>query len=263
MTRSYDAHNQRAHRPRSTSRCSWDRPAPRATTRSSPCSLPVDVFDVLSFALEAKPARRARRAAREGPRHRGRGQHRRPRSAGAGEADGLGLLGTGDDRQGHTPCRGHGGRQHRCGYRATGGLAIDPRGRGTSTRPTTSSTSWLGGWVRMSRSSSIPRPAIGRGIGDLLQPLSLPELPLVLIFTDQPLSTAHVYREFDTRRTRRRTRPPSPPVRRRPMRSGGRCRPSRCGELLRNDLEETSCNLLPGLCDAKDRSCKKGRSGRS
>ena len=29
--------------------------------------------------------------------------------------------------------------------------------------------------------------------------------------------------------------------------------------LLRNDLEQTSCSLLPGLCDAKDTSSKKGR----
>jgi 4-diphosphocytidyl-2-C-methyl-D-erythritol kinase len=106
-----------------------------------------------------------------------------------------------------------------------------------------------------------PRPAIGRGIGDLLQPLPLPELPLVLIFTYQPLSTAHVYREFDLLN-------PAEDAAAFSARSAETeeqwRRVQGIGDvvkLLRNDLEETSCNLLPGLCDAKDIILEEGALG--
>jgi 4-diphosphocytidyl-2-C-methyl-D-erythritol kinase len=106
-----------------------------------------------------------------------------------------------------------------------------------------------------------PRPAIGRGIGDLLEPLPLPELPLLLIFTDQPLSSAHVYREFDTQNvaedlaafTARSTEAEEQWRRVQTVEDVTR--------LLRNDLEETSCNLLPGLCDAKDTLLQEGALG--
>lgn len=106
-----------------------------------------------------------------------------------------------------------------------------------------------------------PRPAVGRGIGDLLEPLPLPELPLVLVFTDQPLSTAHVYREFDARN----------PVEdaaafaARAAAESERWRRVRtiedAAKLLHNDLEETSCSLLPGLCDAKEILVQEGALG--
>ena len=106
-----------------------------------------------------------------------------------------------------------------------------------------------------------PRPAIGRGIGDLLEPLSLPDLPLVLVFTDQPLSTAHVYREFDLRN-------PAEAHEAFAARSSAeeeRWRRARTIDeiagLLHNDLEETSCSLLPGLYDAKDIILQEGAIG--
>lgn len=106
-----------------------------------------------------------------------------------------------------------------------------------------------------------PRPAIGRGIGDLLEPLSLPELPLVLIFTDQMLSTAHVYREYDLRRPGEA----GEAFAARSSEAEDHWRQVRTVEdisgLLRNDLEETSCSLLPGLCDAKDIIVQEGAVG--
>jgi 4-diphosphocytidyl-2-C-methyl-D-erythritol kinase len=42
-----------------------------------------------------------------------------------------------------------------------------------------------------------PRPAIGRGIGEILEPIELPELSLVLVPCDRHLSTGRVYQAFD------------------------------------------------------------------
>ena len=106
-----------------------------------------------------------------------------------------------------------------------------------------------------------PRPAIGRGIGDLLEPLPLPELPLVLIFTDQPLSTAHVYREFDALNPLEA----ADAFAARAAAEEQKWRLAKTVEdvakILYNDLEETSCNLLPGLCDAKDIILQEGALG--
>ncbi len=106
-----------------------------------------------------------------------------------------------------------------------------------------------------------PRTAIGRGIGDLLEPLPLPELPLVLIFTDQPLSTAHVYREFDVR---------NPPEESAAFAARSAAEEEKwrrvktvqdVAKSLSNDLEATSCDMLPGLCDAKDIILQEGALG--
>jgi len=106
-----------------------------------------------------------------------------------------------------------------------------------------------------------PRPAIGRGIGDLLEPLLLPELPLVLVFTDQPLSTAHVYREFDARN-------PVEDADAFVARAAFEEQKWRqvttvrdVAALLRNDLEETSCSLLPGVCEGKEVILQEGALG--
>ncbi|MBN1320137.1 MAG: 4-(cytidine 5'-diphospho)-2-C-methyl-D-erythritol kinase, partial [Thermoleophilia bacterium] len=42
-----------------------------------------------------------------------------------------------------------------------------------------------------------PRPAIGQGIGEILEPIELPELPLVLVPSHRHLSTERVYRAYD------------------------------------------------------------------
>jgi 4-diphosphocytidyl-2-C-methyl-D-erythritol kinase len=106
-----------------------------------------------------------------------------------------------------------------------------------------------------------PQPAIGRGIGDLLEPLPLPELQLVLIFTDQLLSTAHVYREFDLRNPAEELgsflkRAGAAEAQWRRVQSVGDM-----AGLLQNDLEATSCSLLPGLCDARDIIMQEGALG--
>jgi 4-diphosphocytidyl-2-C-methyl-D-erythritol kinase len=42
-----------------------------------------------------------------------------------------------------------------------------------------------------------PRPSIGQGIGELLEPLTLPVMHLVLVYLDHHLSTGSVYESFD------------------------------------------------------------------
>ncbi len=106
-----------------------------------------------------------------------------------------------------------------------------------------------------------PRPSFGRGIGDILEPLPLPELPLVLVYTDQPLSTAHVYREFDVRNAGEEhavfaARAAAEEARWREVRTVGEV-----ARLLRNDLEDTSCELLPGVCEAKETLLMEGVLG--
>jgi 4-diphosphocytidyl-2-C-methyl-D-erythritol kinase len=41
------------------------------------------------------------------------------------------------------------------------------------------------------------RPAVGRGIGEILEPIDLPDLALVLVVSNRHLSTERVYRAFD------------------------------------------------------------------
>ena len=106
-----------------------------------------------------------------------------------------------------------------------------------------------------------PRPAIGRGRGDLLEPLPLPELHLLLIFTDQPLSTAHVYREFDVRNAAENVADFTVRSTEAEKRWRRVLTVEDVAGLLRNDLEETSCSLLPGLCDAKDTLVQEGALG--
>ena len=42
-----------------------------------------------------------------------------------------------------------------------------------------------------------PRTALAKGVGDRLEPLALPEIPLVIVLPHEQLSTAEVYRTYD------------------------------------------------------------------
>jgi 4-diphosphocytidyl-2-C-methyl-D-erythritol kinase len=223
---------------------------------------PVDVYDVLSFTLEAKPAGEGRTAELQVKAH-----------SIAAEANIVAHALRSLER--HT------------GWLFTGKVSIDkgiPMAAGMGGGSTDAATALrVGAQVlreaggpdvsdadlrRLARALGAdvpffldPRPAIGTGIGDLLEPVELPELPLVLIFTDDMLSTAHVYREFDVRN-------PAQDLEAFAARSAVVQRHWRQVKsvdeviaLLQNDLEETSCNLLPGLCDAKDIILQEGALG--
>ena len=116
-------------------------------------------------------------------------------------------------------------------------------------------------------------PALGRGIGELLEPVVLPELPLVLILSDEPLSTAHVYRAFDAGHAREsresfRNRSEEAEAHWRDLeRTFGRD-PGPPGaaftavvSLLGNDLQETSFRLMPRLVAAGEALREEGALG--
>ena len=224
--------------------------------------VPVDVYDVLGFGLEAKPAGEGRPAELQVKAH-------------AIEAEANIVAHALHALERHT------------GWVFAGKVTIDkniPMAAGMGGGSTDAATALLAGarilreaggpnvsdadLRRLARALGAdvpffldPRPAVGTGIGDVLQPLPLPELSLVLIFTDQPLSTAHVYREFDVRNApeeldafAKRSAEVERKWRQAKTVSEGVA-------LLQNDLEETSCNLLPGLCDAKDIILQEGALG--
>ena len=103
-----------------------------------------------------------------------------------------------------------------------------------------------------------PVPSVGRGIGEILEPLDLPEIPLVLVFFDRMLSTARVYRAFDTLRpveTRAvfSFRSDQAEKRWRQVTTAGEC-----GRLLQNDLEHASFTLIPSLATDREVLIREG-----
>ncbi len=119
-----------------------------------------------------------------------------------------------------------------------------------------------------------PRPAIGRGIGDILEPLDLPALVLVLVLPSSHLSTAHVYRALDEARAVRpeaaaqraeRSQGSSADFAARAAAAEAAWRRVRTvadvGPLLQNDLEPISLGLLPGLAAVKRTLLEAGAQG--
>lgn len=103
-----------------------------------------------------------------------------------------------------------------------------------------------------------PVPSIGRGIGEILEPLMLPDLPLVLVFFDRMLSTARVYRAFDTLR-------PAESQTVFDFRAGQaekRWRQvadvSQVARMLQNDLEQASFSLIPSLVTDREVLTREG-----
>ncbi len=108
-----------------------------------------------------------------------------------------------------------------------------------------------------------PRPALASGVGDLLEPLELPSLPLALLLPRRELSTAEVYRTFD----RMRVAESNVAFQERLLRaesdwrslssawSSGRIDAETLARelagLLRNDLEAASLRLMPELASER------------
>lgn len=106
-----------------------------------------------------------------------------------------------------------------------------------------------------------PVPSVGRGIGEVLEPLDLPPLWLVLVMFDRMLSTARVYRSLDAVR---------PSVTKayfdhRALQAETRWRQARdavrVARLLENDLEQASFAILPALAGDRDLLLREGALG--
>ena len=103
-----------------------------------------------------------------------------------------------------------------------------------------------------------PVPSVGRGIGELLEPVDVPDLALVLVFFERMLSTARVYRTFDSLR----------PVEShavfdfRSAQAEKRWRQvedaSQVARLLENDLELASFSLIPSLVTDREVLAREG-----
>ncbi len=224
--------------------------------------VPVDVYDVLSFGLEAKPAAEGRVADLQVKAHAIEAEANIVAHALRSLERKTGWVFTGRVTidKGIPMAAGMGGGSTDAATALSIGAEIlrDAGGPEVSPAELRELARGLGADVPFFLD---PRPAIGRGVGDLLEPIDLPELSLVLIFTDQPLSTAHVYREFDVRHPTGvgddfRARAAEDEAVWRGVRGIGDMVP-----LLKNDLEETSCSLLPGLCEAKDTILQEGALG--
>jgi len=106
-----------------------------------------------------------------------------------------------------------------------------------------------------------PLPAIGRGIGELLEPLDLPGLNLVLVFFDRMLSTARVYREFDSKQlmtTRSMFEFKAGQAEKRWRQVTDVAQVAR---LLENDLERASFSLIPSLVSDREILIREGAIG--
>jgi 4-diphosphocytidyl-2-C-methyl-D-erythritol kinase len=118
-----------------------------------------------------------------------------------------------------------------------------------------------------------PRPALGRGVGEILRPLSLSDLDMVVVFLHEHLSTPVVYDAFDALRApeesdsfERRAAEAESQWRRlaKEWASGALSKEAaaaRVAGLLLNDLEEASIGLLPAVRRARDLLQQEGSLG--
>lgn len=118
-----------------------------------------------------------------------------------------------------------------------------------------------------------PRPAIGTGVGDVLEPIPLPKMAFALVFPEDRLSTARVYRTLDEARAAGETGHGREPAaggqrlafRTRTASAAAAWRRVRTvaevAGLLQNDLESVSFGLLPPLGPVKQALLEAGAEG--
>lgn len=120
-----------------------------------------------------------------------------------------------------------------------------------------------------------PSSALARGVGDILEPLPLPPVPLVLVLPEAELSTAEVYRTFDgvavresqaafearCRRAEQEWRALSIAWASKEVDAAWAC--MHVAGLLQNDLERASMHILPQIATRKSLLEKRGVLGAS
>lgn len=90
-------------------------------------------------------------------------------------------------------------------------------------------------------SQLVPTPALVTGAGERVEPVELPPLWLVLVPSDEGLSTADVYAELDRLGGRRQTLDPGP------LRALAGAGAERLAKAAENDLETPALSLRPDL----------------
>lgn len=103
-----------------------------------------------------------------------------------------------------------------------------------------------------------PRPAIGRGIGEILEPIELPQLALVLVLSARHLSTERVYKAFDETQflgNRSVFDYRAGEVEKRWRQVGSA---EQVARLMENDLEKTVYGLIPTILTDRELVTREG-----
>ncbi len=105
------------------------------------------------------------------------------------------------------------------------------------------------------------KPAIGRGIGEILEPIDLPVLSLVVVTSDRHLSTERVYRTFDEtqpfgNRQVFEYRAAEAAKRWQQVEDA-----AQAARLLENDLEQSAFRLMPTLMNDRELVSREGALG--
>lgn len=106
-----------------------------------------------------------------------------------------------------------------------------------------------------------PTPSIGRGVGEVLEPIVLPPTSMVLVTSQRTLSTAQVYAELDELRPAEGRAMFDIRSNRAERRWRGVTDVSQMAGLLENDLEQASFTLLPSLVHDRELLVREGALG--
>jgi 4-diphosphocytidyl-2-C-methyl-D-erythritol kinase len=101
-------------------------------------------------------------------------------------------------------------------------------------------------------------PAIGRGIGEILSPIDLPELSMAIVYFQRQLSTARVYQTFDAVSPGQSRAVFDFRVAQAEKRWGQVRDAAQAARLLENDLEQASFSLFPSLAGDREVLAREG-----
>jgi len=106
-----------------------------------------------------------------------------------------------------------------------------------------------------------PRPMIGRGVGEILEPVTLPAMGLVLVLVGATLSTAQVYSLYDRLVAHGELTSFSARAERAERRWRAVAQAKEVASLLENDLERAAFALVPSLAADREMIVREGALG--
>jgi 4-diphosphocytidyl-2-C-methyl-D-erythritol kinase len=101
-------------------------------------------------------------------------------------------------------------------------------------------------------------PSIGRGIGEILEPLDLPEFSLVLVLSERHLATARVYGAYDAAMPFENRAVFEYRATEAEKRWHQVTEVAHVASLLENDLEKTSFSIIPNLVTDREILVREG-----